>query len=272
MIQFSPAKINIGLHILSKREDGYHDISTLFYPVPFHDLLEIKTQMQKGKDFSMSSSGLTIPGSPGQNLCYLAWDLFCRQHSKMALRVHLHKRIPPGAGLGGGSSNGAMILTGLNSLSGNPFELHQLKNMALQLGSDCPFFIEGKPSLAGGRGELLSDFHVDLKGLFLVLLHPGIHVNTAWAYSKCTPGNKRPGLPQLLSEPVGQWRNTVINDFEGPVFMKYPEIKNLKHLLYRKGALYASMSGSGSTVFGLFRDIPLLEKRDRQMVVWQGFL
>lgn len=270
MILFSDAKINIGLHILKKRNDGFHDISTLMVPVPFRDIIEIKIAGRNDRDFSMEQSGFTVPGRPEDNLCYRSWELFCRAAGKINVRIHLHKRIPIGAGLGGGSSNGTAVLKGLNMLSGNKLNRNDLLHLAGQLGSDCSLFVENKPAFAGGRGEILSDASVDLRGIYIALLHPGVAINTAWAYQNAVPDNKREKLRNLLSAPPDIWKTTIVNDFEPVVFKTYPEVASLKAELYLSGAFFTCLSGSGSTVYGLFREKPGLGTKLRKYLLWEG--
>jgi 4-diphosphocytidyl-2-C-methyl-D-erythritol kinase len=272
VILFSPAKINLGLQILRKRNDGFHDLSTLMYPLPFRDILEINPSTGSEAGFSMTRTGIPIPGETDENLCYRAWKLFCREHSDTPVRLHLHKRIPLGAGLGGGSSNAATVLKGLNTLKGDPFSVHELEEMAAVLGSDCSLFIKNKPALAAGRGEVLRETPVRLSGLYLVLLYPELHIDTATAYRNVIPDADRPPLHSLLELPLESWQEQVINDFEQPVFSKFPEIGELKSALSASGAVYASMSGSGSAVFGLFRDKPGPDVIPMQYIAWEGYL
>lgn len=272
MILFSNAKINIGLHILRKRDDGFHDIATLMVPVPFNDIIEINLAKPKGKGFSMNQTGITVPGNIEENLCYKSWELFCKERGMTHVQLHLHKRIPLGAGLGGGSSNAIAVLKGLNDLTGNKLNNNDLHQLAVQLGSDCSLFVENKPALAEGRGEILTDMPVSLKGLHLVLLNPGIPVNTAWAYSNITPNEERESLQRLLSEPMHQWKTNVTNDFENTVFKAHPEVAGLKAELYMAGAIFTSMSGSGSTVYGLFPEQPELNAELGKQLLWQGKL
>lgn len=272
MILFSNAKINIGLHILRKRDDRFHDIATLMVPVPFNDIIEINLAKPKGKGFSMNQTGITVPGNIEENLCYKSWELFCKERGMTHVQLHLHKRIPLGAGLGGGSSNAIAVLKGLNDLTGNKLNNNDLHQLAVQLGSDCSLFVENKPALAEGRGEILTDMPVSLKGLHLVLLNPGIPVNTAWAYSNITPNEERESLQRLLSEPMHQWKTNVTNDFENTVFKAHPEVAGLKAELYMAGAIFTSMSGSGSTVYGLFPEQPELNAELGKQLLWQGKL
>jgi 4-diphosphocytidyl-2-C-methyl-D-erythritol kinase len=272
VIIFSNAKINIGLHILKKRDDGFHDISTLMVPVPFNDIIEINLTKPTGNGFSMTQTGITVPGNIEDNLCYKSWELFCRERGITHVQVHLHKQIPLGAGLGGGSSNAVAILKGMNNLTGNKLKTQDLQSLAVHLGSDCSLFVENKPALAEGRGEILTDMPVSLKGLHLVLLNPGIPVNTAWAYKNTSPRSNREPLQRHLSKPMHQWKTTVNNDFENTVFKAHPEIAGLKAELYMAGAIFTSMSGSGSTVYGLFKDQPELNAELAKNLLWQGML
>jgi 4-diphosphocytidyl-2-C-methyl-D-erythritol kinase len=270
VILFSPAKINLGLHILKKRGDGFHDISTLMYPIPFRDILEINPSAEKG--FTMTHSGIPVPGNTKDNLCYRAWELFCSKHRIIPVSLHLHKRIPPGAGLGGGSSNAATMLRGLNTLCGEPFSIKEMEEMAAALGSDCSLFIRNAPALAEGRGEILKATPVKLQGKYLILLYPELHIDTASAYRDAEPFADRPPLDVLLDSPAETWQQQVRNDFEKTVFRKYPEIGELKSELSAAGAFFASMSGSGSAVFGLFHTRPLPGSIPFKYITWEGYL
>ncbi|MFC2080167.1 4-(cytidine 5'-diphospho)-2-C-methyl-D-erythritol kinase [Bacteroidota bacterium] len=271
MIILSPAKINIGLQILKKRDDGFHDISTLMYLISLADIIEIKSETQNA-GFSFSQTGIKIPGELEANLCYKAWQLFSDEVGQVSAKVHLHKIIPMGAGLGGGSSNAAAILKGLNVLHDRPLYNSKLYNLASQLGSDCSLFIKEESSMALGRGEILRASPVDLSGFHLVLLNPGIEVNTAWAYSHVTPDQTRISLDELLSQPMEEWNKIIKNDFEESVFRIHPEIAQLKSELYSSGAIYASMSGSGSSVFGIFKKAPILSANSRKYQIFAGTL
>lgn len=272
MILFSPAKINIGLQVLRKREDGYHDISSLMYPIPFRDIMEIQLASESEESYSWSQSGIRIPGPKEDNLCFKAWQAYSGFCKEIPIRLHLHKLIPAGAGLGGGSSNGATVLLGLNKLNDTRLNESELMLLASRLGSDCSIFIKGKPCLAQGRGEILSPSAVDLTGKYLVILHPGIHVNTRIAYSQVSPDSNRAGLEELLQGPVEGWKETITNDFEDSVFDHFPLLKELKSAFYRKGALYASMSGSGSSIYGIFPKKPALNKNLNNLLAWEGIL
>ena len=272
MIHFSPAKINLGLQILKKRSDGFHEIATLMYPLPFRDILEINPSSGAAEGFTMTQTGIPVPGSTRENLCYRAWELFSREHSHTPVRVHLHKRIPPGAGLGGGSSNAATVLKGLNELRDKPFSIQELEDMAAELGSDCSLFIKNEPALAEGRGEVLKETPVRLSGHYLVLLYPELHIDTATAYREAIPDADRPPLHSLLESPMEKWQQQVTNDFEKTIFRKFPEIGELKSELCDAGAIYASMSGSGSAVFGLFANQPEPGSIPFKYIIWEGYL
>jgi len=252
VIVFPNCKINLGLHILQKREDGFHDIETVFYPINIKDALEIipKTH-QKGVMFS--ASGLPIIGPEEANLCIRAYELLKKDFPELpGIKMHLHKVIPMGAGLGGGSANGAFTLLLLNKQFRLQLSVEQLAHYAQQLGSDCAFFILNKPSLATGKGEVLLPLELDLSAYKLLVVYPGIHINTGWAFSHVKPEANQVGLKELVNLPVTDWKENITNNFEPPVFKQFPELKEIKNKLYESGALYASLTGSGSTLFGLF--------------------
>lgn len=252
MITFPNAKINLGLHVLSKRNDGFHEIESCLYPIPMLDALE----MLPSKHFSFYHSGMDIPGSKSDNLILQAYERLKMDFPKLPpVAVHLHKVIPMGAGLGGGSADAAFALKLLNQLFELELDDEKLESYAIQLGSDCPFFIQNQPKLVSGRGEQMSPFAVDLKGIWLYLVHPNIHIGTKEAYAGVKP--KFPGgeLKAILSEKE-LWKNHLFNDFEESVFKIHPQIGEIKRMYYKQGAFYAAMSGSGSAVYGLFEEKP----------------
>lgn len=255
MISFPNCKINLGLNILRKRSDGFHDVSTLMLPIPFHDVLEI-IKSNDAEKCQFSSSGLTIPGKIEQNLCVKAYNLLDNEFSLPSVKIYLHKIIPMGGGLGGGSSNGAETLKILNDLFKLELSNQELKNFAAQLGSDCPFFIENKPQIAKGRGELLSPIDINLAGKFVVLLFPDVHISTKEAYAGIIPNKEHFNLEKVKSLPIKDWKSYITNDFEKSVFKKHPHLKDLKAKLYDFGAVFSLMSGSGSTVYGVFDSQP----------------
>jgi 4-diphosphocytidyl-2-C-methyl-D-erythritol kinase len=268
MVVFPHCKINLGLHVISKREDGYHNIETCFYPVPWTDILEIIP----AKEFSFTSSGLAIPGKEDDNLCIKAYRLLQTQFDLTPVKIHLHKVLPTGAGLGGGSSDAAFALRLLNSIFDLKLNKNQLREFAAQLGSDCSFFVEDKPMLGRGRGEQLVDLPLSLKGLYMVLVKPDIHVSTADAYAGVKPHVPHQTLADILTRPVGEWKDHLINDFEKSVFVKYPAIEAIKKELYDHGALYSSMSGSGSSVFGIFLSQTELSHQFKGMQYWTDYI
>ena len=252
MISFPNCKINLGLRILRKRNDGYHDLETVFYPLPHYDIIEL---IQGSDDLVFSGSGLRVAGEAANNLCFKAIQLLQKDFPQLpAMRMHLHKNIPMGAGLGGGSADGAFTLQLINQKFRLGLSREQLLHYALQLGSDCPFFIINKPCVAYGRGEQLEEITVDLSTYGILLVNPGIHVNTAEAFSGVSPAVPAKSVKEIIQQPLTGWKNELINDFETTVFSKYPAIKSIKESLYSKGAVYSSMSGSGSTVYGIFED------------------
>ena len=250
MVTFPNSKINLGLNIVGKRGDGYHGIETVFFPVQLKDALEV---IEKEK-FEFSTSGSPIEGETEKNLCIKAYHLLKKDFPQLpSVQMYLYKAIPIGAGLGGGSADGAFTLKLLNK----KFELNlsekQLINYSLQLGSDCPFFILNKPCFATGRGEILEPTELDLSEFKIVIVLPAIHISTAWAFANIKPLKPVKSIKQIIQQPITTWNDELINDFEKPVFAKYPEIKSIKDALYDEGAIYASMSGSGSAVYGIFR-------------------
>lgn len=254
MVVFPNCKINLGLHITGKRPDGYHELETVFYPVQLRDALEIvhaTTEIPEGIRFT--STGLSIPGNSDANLCVKAYQLLKKDFPELpSIQMHLHKVIPMGAGLGGGSSDGAFALKLLNEKFQLNLNQDQLIQYAAQLGSDCPFFILNQPCYGTGRGEILTPIELNLSGHRFVLIHPGIHVSTKWAFEQLTPAKAPRPITEILQQPLDQWKGELVNDFEAPILKAYPGIAAVKQALYEDGAVYASMSGSGSTVFGIY--------------------
>jgi 4-diphosphocytidyl-2-C-methyl-D-erythritol kinase len=253
VIIFPNCKINLGLNILRKRSDGYHDLETIFYPLPFFDVVEI-IRLQDDSTLSFSTSGSPIEGNSDTNLCVKAYNLVKQNHPTLpSAKIHLHKAIPTGAGLGGGSADAAFTLKLLNEKFGLQLTTDQLIDYALQLGSDCPFFIVNKPAFAKGRGEIMEPVAVDLTAYKFIVVNPGLHINTAKAFSGITPASPAKSLKEIIQQAIETWKNELVNDFEKSVFLQYPEIESIKNKLYENGAVYASMSGSGSTVYGIFK-------------------
>ena len=257
MITFPNCKINLGLNVLQKRSDGFHNIETIFYPVPLKDALEIVPVQNAQQLPSITMYGLPVKGEATDNLCIKAWQLLKKDFADLpAVQIHLLKNIPMGAGLGGGSADGACMLQLLNNKFHLGLSAQQLISYALQLGSDCPFFIINEPCYATGRGEIMEHISISLSGYQLVLVNPSIHINTGWAFSQLIVNDsltETVSLQQAILQPVETWKQNIVNAFEIPVFEKYPEIKTLKENMYHLGAAYAAMSGSGSTIFGLFK-------------------
>jgi len=251
MVFFPNCKINLGLKILRKREDGYHDLETVFYPLAVKDVLEvIRTE---SPSLTFTATGIPIPGGAGGNLVLKAYDLLKKDFPQLPpVNIYLHKHIPIGAGLGGGSSDGATMLRLLNVRFHLQLTEDELLEYAALLGSDCPFFILNKPCAAGGRGEKLVPIELDLSGYSFVIVHPGIHISTPWAFSQCVPATGGKSLAAIIRQPVDTWAEELVNNFEKPVLSSYPELSLIKEQLYSRGALYAAMTGSGSSFFGIF--------------------
>lgn len=269
MVVFPPCKINLGLSVLSKRTDGYHDLETCFYPVPWQDILEII----RANTFSFTSSGDAIPGPDDQNLCVKAYDILKKDFDIGPVKIHLHKIIPSGAGLGGGSSDAAYTLRVLNEMFSLQLSYDSLIVYASRLGSDCAFFVQDKPMFGMGRGEILSDASISLKGKYIILIKPNIHVSTAVAFSGIIPRKPTQRITDVVTKvPIAEWKGLLKNDFEDSVFKKYPELSTIKEKLYSLGAMYASMSGSGSSLFGIFDEEKQLSNEFPDTRYWSGFI
>ena len=249
MITYPIAKINLGLLVTEKRADGFHNIETIFYPVLVQDALEVV----HSEKFQINITGIDLNEKPEENLVVKAYQLLKDDFELPPVQIHLHKNIPVGAGLGGGSSDASYMLMLLNDLFNLELTEEQLLAYALQLGSDCPFFIRSKPVYAVGRGEVMEDVPLSLKGYHLVVVKPPIHISTAEAYREIVPAKGRIALKALTRFSVAKWPGNIQNQFERYVFVKYPEVKAVKQKLYDLGAAFALMSGSGSAVYGLFR-------------------
>ncbi len=252
MISYPSAKINIGLNVVNKRKDGYHNIESIFYPIPLFDILEINFS----ETFAFTSSGLNISGDLESNLVVKAFNLLKSKHNIDNVAIHLHKQIPMGAGLGGGSSDAAYTLSMLNVLFNLKLSNNQLEAYAFELGSDCPFFIASSPKYITGVGDKMEEINVDLSNYYIYLINPGIHIGTKEAYSKIKPKSSNSDLKLDINYGVSEWKNNIKNDFESSIFYTHTDLINVKNKLYDTGALYASMSGSGSTFYGLFKNRP----------------
>jgi 4-diphosphocytidyl-2-C-methyl-D-erythritol kinase len=250
VVFFPNCKLNLGLNIIRKRADGYHDVETVFYPISLCDAIEI---IDAG-NFQFSTSGETIHGEQQDNLCIKAYQLLKKDFPQLpAIRMHLHKHIPSGAGLGGGSADAAFTLKLCDRKFGLRLSNEKLIEYALQLGSDCPFFIINKPCFATGRGECLETIDLDISDHKFLVVNPRIHISTAEAFSLITPQQPSRSIKEIIHQPMETWKSELKNNFEEFIFKKYPEIKKIKEDLYAAGAVYSSMSGSGSTVYGIFR-------------------
>lgn len=272
MVLFPNAKINFGLNILRKRDDGYHEIETIFYPIGLKDGLEF-IENKKNK-IVFSSSGLALNIDPEENIVLKAYRLLAADYSLPGLDIHLHKVIPFGAGLGGGSSDAAFLLKGLNDFFELGLFVSQLKKYAIKLGADCSFFLENKPAFACGIGEQLQTIDFSLSGYYIVLVKPPLGVGTKEAYSQITPAIPKISLVELIKQSPVQWQDRIVNDFEASVFPHFPAISEIKTKLLESGAFYAAMSGSGSSVFGLFRSEPKLSKEDfdPDYFIWKDYI
>jgi len=260
MIYFPPCKINLGLQILKKRNDGFHEIESAMLEIPFYDALEVV----EADSLSFRSSGLEIPGRG--NLCTDAFQLLQQDFAIPPVAIHLHKVIPMGGGLGGGSSDGAKTLVALRDLFHLEITKAKLREYAAELGSDCPFFIDGGLQLATGRGELLEKLSLRLPAIHIVLVNAGIHVPTKDAYAHVVPNPDQKPLTELLNAGLEFWKGHLVNDFEQSVFQQHPVLADVKADLYKAGASYAAMSGSGSTLFGLFTEKPAAISWSKQPV------
>ena len=267
MIVYPHSKINLGLHIIRKRADEFHELETLFYPLDLCDALEIIPATDGKTEFT--STGIHIPGDGAENLCVKAWKLMQSDYALPNVKIHLHKMIPVGAGLGGGSSDAAFSLRALNDLFSLKLPEEKLQQYAQQMGSDCSFFLGNSPAYATGRGEIMESYPISLKGYSLVLVKPNIHVSTADAYAGIAPKQPEKQLKEILRLPPEKWKDILVNDFEKTIFNKFPEIGEIKSRMYDSGAVYACMSGSGSSVFGIFRRPADTRKIFAQSFVWQ---
>jgi len=267
MLFFPNAKINLGLNILRKRTDGFHDIASFFYPIGWQDVLEILPQSA----LHFEATGINIPPDGKENLCLRAYHLLREAFALPPVYLHLHKHIPIGAGMGGGSADAVFVLTGLNKLFNLQLTVEQLLHYAMQLGSDCAFFVENKSQYAHGRGELLTPTAPDLKGTKIMVVYPNLHITTAEAYKGIVP--KEPDIPlqESVLLPRQEWKHSIQNDFEHVLFAHYPALPAIKQTLYDLGAFYAAMTGSGSAIYGLFeQNIPTENSYFQNYMTWKG--
>jgi len=262
MTVFPNAKINIGLNVVEKRSDGYHNIETVFYPIGLSDVLSVEIS-ETCSDYSFSSAGIAVDGEPEDNLIIKAYRLLQSEYEIPPIDISLVKNIPFGAGLGGGSADASFMLKALNELCELKISVKKLEKLASELGADCPVFIRNKAVFASGIGNEFTPVKLSLKNYFLLLVKPDIHISTPEAYSLVVPEKPQFSLLELIQHPISEWKSTIKNDFEKSVFARYPEIEKIKSNLYDLGAAYASMSGSGSSVYGIFETPP--EKKDTEI-------
>jgi 4-diphosphocytidyl-2-C-methyl-D-erythritol kinase len=262
MLAFANAKINIGLNVTEKLPSGYHNIQTVFYPIKIHDVVEIT-------DAALTScqvAGINIEGNPEDNLCYKAFRLLQKDYNFPAQQITLLKQIPVGAGLGGGSSDAANLIKLIDQKFNLGLSIVEMEQYASMLGADCAFFIQNKPVYAYGKGDLFKPVTLDLSAYNIVLVKPPIHVSTGEAYAGMIPLANDENLTDQVFLPLESWKHHIKNDFERMVFEKYPAIADVKNSLYQAGAIYASMSGSGSSVYAIFDKtitLPELEQKNK---------
>ncbi len=264
MICFPNAKINIGLIVTERRADGYHNLESIFYPVNIQDALEVIEAPELG----FSYSGIYIPGQMEDNLCVKAYHMLKQDVELPPVHIHLHKHIPIGAGLGGGSSDAAFFIKLLNDKFELDLSVEQMQAYCRRLGADCAFFVQNKPVYAFEKGDRFEDISLDLSAYFLVLVMPDVHVSTAEAYRGVKPSQPEHSLKELIRLSPEEWKNGIKNDFEESVFKAHPTIRGVKAALYDAGAIYASMSGSGSSVYGIFSQPVQLTELEKQHTVF----
>ena len=271
MIFFPKTKINLGLSVVGKRDDGYHNLSSIFYPIPFGDVLEIVPVEGRGA-IELKESGIPFPGNPEDNLVVSAYRMMDREFDLPSVKVHLHKLVPAGAGLGGGSADAAYMIKGLNNMFKLNLSDDKMRELALSHGSDCPFFIADKPAYVEGRGEVLQDIDLDLSDHFIVLVKPDIHLSTAEAFAQITPQPSPWRVEDINLDNKGRWSDLLVNDFESPVFSRHPLCADIKSELQKSGAYFVSMSGSGSTLYALYeKETPVPESLTKHFT-WSGKL
>lgn len=294
MLSFPNVKINLGLNVVEKRHDGYHNLQSVFYPVKgLYDVLELTPTpalLLKGEravakqvepihvhyttvgKLQLGITGIHIPGSVENNLLAKAYDLVNAKYNLPEAKAHLHKLVPTGAGLGGGSADGAFFIKLLNDvfILGMPKE--EMLDYASQLGSDCPFFIPNTPAFVDSRGDVFAEIEFSLAGYHIAIVKPDIHVSTAAAFSGIVPKRPVKSPLEILQLPIEQWKGLLVNDFEETVGKQHPGILHIKEQLYQAGAVYATMSGSGAAVFGIFKEDPKLPEFAKDYFVWKGVL
>ena len=254
MITFPNAKINLGLNIVEKRPDGYHNLETIFYPINLQDALEVTRRENNVKEYTLHISGSPLEGEPEDNLVVKAYKLLKKDYpGLLPVDIHMYKHIPAGAGLGGGSSDAACMIKLLNDKFSLGLSTERMEEYAVKLGADCAFFIRNKPVFATGIGNLFEPVELSLKGYHIILIKPDIFVSTRDAFAEIKPVRPAVSLKEIVKQPMETWKHSMKNDFEDSVFKKFPEIAAIKDELYDLGAVYAAMSGSGSSVYGIFK-------------------
>jgi len=268
VLTYSNAKINIGLNIVEKRDDGFHNIETLFFPISIRDAIEI-ADSRENSPYTFSASGIPINIEAKDNIIVKAYELIRAKYNFPAQDIHLHKNIPFGAGLGGGSANAAYMIKLLNQKFNLNMSDEEMENEVKKLGSDCAFFIKNKPAFAIGKGDQLNSIDLDLSGYYILLIKPDIHISTPEAYANINPHKPKVSLKELIKQPIESWKTTIENDFENSIFPKHPLLAEIKEELYEEGAIYAAMSGSGSSMFGIFKSTPKVLPQWRKHFCWQ---
>lgn len=263
MITFPNAKINLGLNIIEKRPDGYHNLETIFYPINLQDALEVTRRENNDKEYTLHISGASLEGEPEDNLVVKAYKLLKKDYpGLLPVDIHMYKHIPAGAGLGGGSSDAACMIKLLNDKFSLGLSTERMEEYAAKLGADCAFFIRNKPVFATGIGNLFEPVELSLKGYHIILIKPDIFVSTRDAFAEIKPVRPAVSLKEIVKQPIETWKSSMKNDFEDSVFKKFPEIAAIKDELYDLGAVYAAMSGSGSSVYGIF-EAPIENVEDK---------
>ena len=268
MIVFPNGKINLGLSVLNKREDGFHNIESILYPAPIYDVLEF----QPSKLFSIEVSGLKIPGEINENILFSTWNFLHQTHQVPPIEIKILKNIPLGSGLGGGSSDAAFLLKTLNNYYNLKLTSYDLKIYAASIGSDCPFFIENKASIIRGHGEIVEYIDLSLKDLHIIIVMPDVQISTREAFQYIEKGNQKVNLKDIVTKPIEQWQDQLLNDFERVTFKKHPVLKKIKDSLLGEGAVYSSLTGSGGAVFGIFKQPVNMKKYFPDYRVWDGVL
>ena len=268
MIDYSPCKINIGLEIIAKRNDGYHNIESIFYPIPLYDIIEISNRSDT--EFKLSQSGFIVDGNIADNLLYKAWKLIAKKHNIGGINLHIHKQIPMQAGLGGGSANAVTLLKMLNKEFSLNISSTTLTDMAASIGSDCPFFVENKACYAYNIGTDFKDISLNLSKYYIAIIKAPVAVSTQEAYAGISPLKSEIDISMIDQIPMWEWKSKVKNSFEQHIFNKLPILANIKDELYSKGAIYASMSGSGSAIYGIFENNDFELNFPEDYFVWRG--